>query len=89
MCDINSIYNLKVIGDGYDNIGPKAYILSFYTLDDENKIKYDGEVRNNELILWKNEKTKMKYYEKKKFLRNEISFEEFKEIFNFNQINFE
>ena len=56
MCDINSIYNLKVIGDGYDDIGPKAYILSFYTLDDENKIKYDGELRNNELILWKNEK---------------------------------
>jgi hypothetical protein len=89
MCDINSIYNLKVIGDGYDDIGPKAYILSFYTLDNDNKIKYNGELYNNELILWKNEKIKMKFYEKKKFLRNEISFAEFKEIFNFNQINFE
>lgn len=89
MCNIDSIYNLKIIGDGYDNIGPKAYILSFYTLDDENKIKYDGELRNNELILWKNEKVKMKYYEKKKFLRNQISFAEFKEIYYFNQVNFE
>ena len=82
------IHQVKAEGDGFDEFGPEAYVLSFKVVG-ETLLTFDGELRNGELTLWKPTETSLSYSKRQRLLKSRQTFDEFKEDWGVSSVNFE
>ena len=82
------IHQVKAEGDGFDEFGPEAYVLSFKVVG-ETLLTFDGELRNGELTIEKPTETFLSNSKRQRLLKSKQTFEEFKEDWGVSSVNFE
>ena len=82
------IHQVRAEGDGFDEFGPEAYVLSFKVVG-ETLLTFDGELRNGELTIEKPTETSLSYSKRQRLLKSRQTFEEFKEDWGVSSVNFE
>ena len=82
------IHHVKAEGDGFDEFGPEAYVLSFKVVG-ETLLTFEGELRNGELTIEKPTETSLSYSKRQRLLKSRQTFEEFKEDWGISSVNFE
>ena len=82
------IHQVKAKGDGFDEFGPEAYVLSFKVVG-ETLLTFNGELRNGELTIEKPTETSLSYSKRQRLLKSRQTFDEFKEDWGVSSVNFE